>query len=386
MNKINRKFIVLIAIAILLKIALFLYVACSARQGIFAPDSKEYLGSGIILVTEGKFATENAKGIYTYQFYRTPGYPLFLGILRVFLGMPLIGIVFVQMALTVIAAVFTYKAALLIGEEIAPLSLLIVLLDPPSTVFSMMLLTEALFLFLTSLFMYLFLSFIKNERIGSLVLSALVIALAVYVRPIVYFMPVAMAIFLAFAFKRKSPKKAFVNALVFAVIIYGLIAPWHMRNIKRFNTNRFCSINNATISEEWGTGLYKSYKRNKDPISQGLPPVAYYCNVTARCLFSLFTRPANFKYFDNRVITVAGKVFSYPWIIFWMSGLLVGLSRMKGNTNLYFLAFMILYFTSTTVFATMWGSGPRFRVPMVPFIAILSAYGWHKLTRRSCKC
>jgi len=114
MNKINRKFIVLIAIAILLKIALFLYVACSARQGIFAPDSKEYLGSGIILVTEGKFATENAKGIYTYQFYRTPGYPLFLGILRVFLGMPLIGIVFVQMALTVIAAVFTYKAALLI--------------------------------------------------------------------------------------------------------------------------------------------------------------------------------------------------------------------------------------------------------------------------------
>jgi len=304
----------------------------------------------------------------------------------VFLGMPLIGIVFVQMALTVIAAVFTYKAALLIGEEIAPLSLLIVLFDPPSTVFSMMLLTEALFFFLISLFMYLFLSFIKNERIGSLVLSALVIALAVYVRPIVYFMPVAMAIFLAFAFKRKSPKKAFVNALVFAVIVYGSIAPWHMRNIKRFNINRFCSINNATISEEWGTGLYKSYKRNKDPISQGLPPVAYYCNVTARCLFSLFTRPANFKYFDNRVITVAGKVFSYPWIIFWMSGLLVGLSRMKGNTNLYFLAFMILYFTSTTVFATMWGSGPRFRVPMVPFIAILSAYGWHKLTRRSCKC
>ncbi|MBU0468229.1 MAG: glycosyltransferase family 39 protein [Candidatus Omnitrophica bacterium] len=385
MNKTNRKFIVLIAIALLLKIALFSYVACSARQSMFAPDSEGYIKTGITLITEGKFATENTKGIFIYQLYRTPGYPLFLGILNVFFRIPLIGIVFVQMVLTVIAGYFTYKAALLIDEELAPLSALIVLFDPPATVFSMMLLTEALFLFLISLFMYLFLSFLRTEKIVSLVLSALVIVAAVYVRPVVYFIPVAMAIFLVFVFMRKSPKKAFFNALVFALIVYGMIAPWHLRNIKRFNMNKFCSINNATISEQWGTGLYRSYKRNKDPISKGLPPVAYYSNVTARCLFSLFTRPANFKYFGNRAITVVGKVFSYPWIFFWMLGLLVGLSKMKGNTALYFLAFIILYFTTTTVFATMWGSGPRFRVPMVPFMAILSAYGWQNIKRRFCK-
>ena len=375
----NRIFFILIGIALVLKIALFSYVAFSARDGIFAPDSQEYVETGITLVTQGKFAKENANGNFIYQFYRTPGYPLFVGLLKEFLRMPLLGIVFVQIFLTVVAGVFTYKAAFLIDEKLAPLSLLIVLFDPASTVFSMMLLTEALFLLLMSLFMYLILRFLKTEKMGSLVFSALVLAVAVYVRPAAYFIAVAMAIFLFFVFIRRSPKKAFVNALIFVVIVYGLIAPWHLRNIKRFNINKFCNINNATISEQWGTGLYKSYRRNKDPISQGLPPVAYYCNVTARNLFSLFTRPANLKYFGNRSITVAGKVFSYPWILFWMAGLLVGLSRMKGSTSLYFLALIILYFTTTTVFATMWGSGPRFRVPMVPFIAILSAFGWQNI-------
>ena len=125
--------------------------------------------------------------------------------------------------------------------------------------------------------------------------------------------------------------------------------------------------------------MYKSFERNNDPISKGLPPAAYYCNVTARCFLSLFTRPATFKYFGNRALTVAGKIFSYPWIAFWMAGLLVGLAKMRGNVNYYFLAFMIFYFTATTIVATMWGSGPRFRIPMVPFIAILSAYGWQKI-------
>lgn len=386
MKKADTTFIVLIAIALILKVALFSYVAFRAPQGIFAPDSHGYVETGVTLVSEGKFAREYTRGNFTYEFYRTPGYPLFIGTLNVLLRIPLLGIVFIQMVLTVMAGVVTYKAALLVDEDLAPLSLLIVLFDPAVTVFSMMLLTEALFVLLMSLFMYFVLRYFKTEKSPWLILSALVIAAAVYVRPAAYFIAIAMAIFLFFVFIRKRPKKAFVPIIVFVVIVYGSIAPWHLRNIKRFNQNKFCNINNATISEELGTGLYKSYRRNKDPISQGLPPVAYYCNVTARNLLSLFTRPANFKYFGNRVITVAGKVFSYPWIFFWMIGLLAGLLRIKSSTGLYFLALMIFYFTTTTVLATMWGSGPRFRVPMVPFIAILSAYGWQNILRRSCKC
>jgi uncharacterized membrane protein YkvA (DUF1232 family) len=41
-----------------------------------------------------------------------------------------------------------------------------------------------------------------------------------------------------------------------------------------------------------------------------------------------------------------------------------------------FIFSIILYFVFITIAGDMWYSGERFRVPIVPFIAIISAAGW----------
>jgi len=168
-------------------------------------------------------------------------------------------------------------------------------------------------------------------------------------------------------------KKKFIHACIFVITVYSLLFLWQWRNNEHFQKFQFSNIDNATVNSQ---GLYKSYERNEDPYSKGLPPTLYYLNVASRNLMSLMTRPVSFKYFGSDNLKKIGKIFSYPWIAFWLIGLILGVSKAGGNISYQFLLIVILYFIAATIVGTMWGSGARFRVPMMPFIAIISSCGW----------
>jgi hypothetical protein len=164
------------------------------------------------------------------------------------------------------------------------------------------------------------------------------------------------------------------------VTLHSLLFPWQWRNYIHFGKFEFSDVAGSTLRS---TGMYKSYERNQDLKSQGLPPLPYYLNASSRCLLSLLTRPVSLKYFGSKPLKAAGKIYSYPWIMFWLAGILLGL-RGAGKDICYpFLAVVILYFIFTSVIAAMWIADARFRVPMMPFIAILSAYGWSSLKGRT---
>ena len=167
-----------------------------------------------------------------------------------------------------------------------------------------------------------------------------------------------------------------VHGLMFVSIVYSLLVPWHYRNWKRFSDGRFTYIEDATYNHN--TPLH-SYSKNKDPYSQGLPPALYYLNTSSRQLFSLLTRPANFKYFHSDVIKKLGKVLSYPVTFFWLIGFVIFLVGVRKDTLGLFALCVILYFIGITLVATGWGASPRFRIPLMPFISILSTLGWLKI-------
>jgi hypothetical protein len=168
-------------------------------------------------------------------------------------------------------------------------------------------------------------------------------------------------------------KKSFIHAILFAVIVYGSLFPWQWRNYARFRKFEFSSVEGGVIRSQ---SIYKSYSRNRDPVSRNLPPVPYYFNVSARSLLSLYTRPVSMKYFESETVKKGGKIFSYLWIAFWLTGFLRGLGKMGGNMHFHFSALVILYLTVATVVGGMWVADGRFRAVMMPFIAVLSAYGW----------
>ncbi|MDP3791637.1 MAG: hypothetical protein Q8R38_06310 [Candidatus Omnitrophota bacterium] len=121
----NKRYIlIIIAIALVIKLSLFLFAAIHAPQGKLLPDSYGYLKLSDMLTTKGVFATQNENGALTYEMFRTPGYPLFLAILNGILKIPLDGVVLLQIAMTFIMAFIVYRATLEIDQKIALLSAL----------------------------------------------------------------------------------------------------------------------------------------------------------------------------------------------------------------------------------------------------------------------
>ncbi len=371
----------LIILALVLKMFLFAYAAKYVPQAKFKPDSDLYLKTATTLISQKAFAVVNDNGTLNYVMYRTPGYPLFLGVFHDLFQIPLNGIILIQILLTLLVVVVVYKSASYIDPALATLAGLIILFDPAITVYSLMLLTESLFLLFISLFMLVFILYMKFFKVRWLALAALLLIIATYVRPVSYYLGLLVSLFIICIFIRQAPKKALVHAVLFFVIVYSAIAIWHFRNYAHFKQNTFSTITNATISRTHGTGLLHSYQKTNDPRWKVMPPVAYYINMGSRSLLSLWTRPASFKDFNSLALKYAGKVFSYLWIVFWLGGFLKGLTKIKGNQYFYFLFLVICYFTVVTVLATMWGATARFRIPMMPFIAIISAYGWLSLRK-----
>ena len=378
----RKKILILITIAILLKSSLFLFSTFKTPELKISADTYSYLESGLSMVSSGVFGTINEDGSHSYQYYRTPGYPLFLGIFHGFLKIPLNGVVYLQIILTLLSAAIVFKTATMISPQLGTIAFIIILFDPAITIYSLILLTESLFLFLMSIFMYAMITYLQGRNKKYLLLSALTLAAATYVRPITFYLGGILAVFIFAASVQKNPKKGIIHACIFIVTVYSLLFLWQYRNYTHFKEFQFSNINNATINLK---GLYKSYKRNEDPISQGLPPVAYYVNVGSRNLMSLMTRPASFKNFNSPNLKKAGKVFSYPWIAFWLIGFFLGIRKAGKNFSFHFLLIVILYLMGATIIGTMWGSGPRFRIPMMPYIAILSAYGWSFINKKKVR-
>ena len=370
-------FVIILALAI--KFSLFAFAAIHAPQGKLLPDSYGYLRLADTIVTKGVFGIKNEDGTLSYDMFRTPGYPLLLAIVNGILKIRLDGVVLLQIVMTLLAAWITYRTALEIDPRIALLSMAIILFDPPITIFSLTILTESLFLLLIAIFMLNFTLYLKHKKAVFIVLSAIILATATYVRPIGYYLGFAIFFFILYASKGKDFWKHLKYAVIFIVIVYSIIGLWQVRNYIRCHDAGFCYAERFDLNHQ---GLFKSYARNTDSYTQGMAPLPYYVNVTFRSLMSLMTRPGNFKYFGSDTLTLAGKVLGYPWMIFWLSGFIIGIAKIRHNIYVKFTLFITFYFIITSVGALLWGVSERLRVPMMPFIAIISAYGWVSLRGR----
>lgn len=375
MLKSKRYFLYAVIAAIIIKLFLFVFAEIRAPDGKIQPDSPDYLETAAMMASNGVFAVKGENGGFKYEILRTPGYPLFLAIFHNKMGIPLGGIVFLQIILAIIAAWITYRTAAILNPKVAFLSAVIILYAPPITIFSQMILTEALFLFLISIFMLEFTLYLKYREIKMVISAALLLAAATYVRPITYYLGAAMAIFMIYANIREDRKKGLFHALIFLVVVYSLLGIWEARNYARCGEGVFSGISLTNA----GVGLIGSYARNTDPATQGMAPVPYYLNVTFRCLMSIMTRPGTLKYFHSDILTALGKILAYPWMIFWLTGFIAGIAATKRNIYLRSYLFITLYFLTASIINIMWLVSERFRVPIMPFIAIISAYGWIKL-------
>lgn len=369
----DRWVLLVFAFIIGFRIAFFCYTVISAPEAKFQPDSNRYITTAQILYSDHVFAREKQDDRFVFEDFRTPGYPFFLAVFHNSLKLPLDGIVFLQNMLTFLTAFFVYKSSVMIDRRFGVLSAFVILFDPNILVYNYMIMTESLCMFLISVFMYLFLNYINNRSVKLLVLSALIIAGSVYVRPIGYYLGAALSLYILFLGWKERRKRQIAHACAFFLVVYCLVGAWQIRNKHHFGRPFFTILTEDVIPDQ---GLYKSYNRNIDPATKGLPPAAYYINVATRSSLSFLTRPGSFKYFKSASLTIAGKIISYPWIFIWVCGLLIGIIKFNNKRHLVLFLLMILYFMAASVAGGLWGIGSRFRIPVMPCIAVLTACGW----------
>ncbi|MFA5275466.1 MAG: glycosyltransferase family 39 protein [Candidatus Omnitrophota bacterium] len=376
----NKYIITIIAFAILIKFGLFAIGTMRVPDSKFDPDTVDYLNTASTLYSDFSFASKDSNGVLKPHVLRTPGYPIFLAIVHNLMKVPLSGVIFLQVLLTILAAFILYKTTIQIDERLAVLSAIIMLYDLPVSVFSLKLMTEALFLALITLFIYIFIRYLKTGRFKFVLLSSILLVISTYVRPISYYLGIATAVFIVYANIPRNFKIAIKHALIFLIIVYSLLGVWQVRNY------RCCKVKSFTSIEGYITKLYGLVREPVEGknhaggfITATVKSSFNYLYEFQRAFLSVMTRPGTLKYFHSKPLAAAGKIFGYLLVAFWMIGFLAGIFRIKKNIYFQFLTLLILYFLMVAIVSLGVDAAERFRVPIVPCIAIISSYGWSLL-------
>jgi hypothetical protein len=364
----------LVTAAIFLKIFLFVFITLNAPSAKFEPDSYEYLRTTSMLKEKGVFAYQDASGTVQSEVWRTPGYPLFIAGLHNGMGLPLDGVVFVQVLLTILAAWIVFKTALLIDEKTAFLSGLIVLFDPTISVISLRIMSEALYLFLLALFFLYFTQYLKSPKMKPLLLAALILVIATYVRPVSYYVGLMASFFIICSNAPGNRKAAVFHALVFLGVVYALLILWHIRNYMCCGETSFTTVVSANFNEK---GLFdKHFVVKEASIAGWLAAAGRFLFTGVYSIFKILLRPVSFRYFGSEFLRYAGCILSYPWTIFWFGGFLAGLSQLRSNIYFRFFLLIILYFSIIPVLNLGTVQEARYRIPIMPCFAIMAASGW----------
>lgn len=198
------------------------------QDGYFDISRNLLLGNG--------FSINPTPPFYPYS-YGVPGYPFFLffllwatrsymatGMIQLILGalIPVLGMYLSRL----IVPTFN-RAPLVVGILLA--------LAPYQTLFSFIFYTEALFTVFFSIFLILFLYFLKIPSIRLAVLAGLFLGLATLTKPTVQYLAIVGVIFAWWHFRNSLHKNILLKLGYFFLIFLAVLSPWIYRNYRVFN-------------------------------------------------------------------------------------------------------------------------------------------------------
>jgi hypothetical protein len=389
----------------------------------FAPDTTSYLDYANAIINGHFWDYPSA--------IRTPVYPLFLAIFQ----SQIVLTILTQMVLSVVTVFFTYQIAKMMFYEnnIAFLASILLAFSLESITHSYYLLSETLFTFFLVASIYAFIHARKSQKISLLILSALLLSLSILTRPFALFFPVILIGFIIF--DKKPCRSRIKNTFVFISFINLLIGGWMVRNLMVVGVATISSISSqnllyynaaslvadqtdrnelevremfvnqvATILDEKAlpdteANRYKIEKESGIKIILA-DPLQYACIHLKSDLNNLLPDTDILEilgfsegqkgtldmikqkglwagvvhYFDG---DYRGLILLVPFIILLLItyiGASIAIFRLFQKKRFYELAILLLPITYGLLLPGS-PSNPRFRVPIMPFLVILAAYG-----------
>lgn len=382
MKWIEKKHIVVLIFFVALIVRL-LFVNYSA--GIPTSDATSYDRLGLS-VSEGKGYVESDGSPYSF---RPPLYPLFLGIIYKFFGHSYFAVRMIQSVIGAFTCVFIF----IIGKKICNykvgiLSAFLSVIYPPFIKSAELLLTELVFTFLLTILIFYLLKIQKDMKIKHCIIFGLALGVAALTRSAILLFP--FFIVPIFVYSRKY---TFLNKLVRYIIIllFFLLAllPWSIRNFNVYHRI-------IPIATQGGITFYSSYcppdgifgklATMQDPIireaSKIISPVVRSEFLVKKTLDFILNNPKEVVILEFKKVLylwapfdweiIGNRWFNFVYVIilpFFAFGLFLSFRKFK---QFYPVLLPIVYIQIMSLF--FYGS-PRFRLPVEPFIFILSAIG-----------
>jgi hypothetical protein len=253
------RLVLLLALVIRATVAMAAY----ARQTTSAPDSMTYVRPVAALVESGRFDSFGAP-----ELARTPGYPLVLA-----LGELAGNMLAVTLAVQVIVNCLTVfgVAALALamgaGTRVAMVAAAMYAVEPSSIIYVTKVLTETLFTAFVTGLLVAFTCWLRGGSKVDLVIGGVCLAAGCFVRPILYYAPVLLALLGMMAWQRQgSRRRALADVALFFVVAVMPIAAWRARNAMVAGYDGFAAITDVNLMEYRAAGAIA--RRSGEPIAQ----------------------------------------------------------------------------------------------------------------------
>jgi len=412
------------------------------NMGFIRQDTQVYVPAALALLQHHTFVVDPDHPTDAVQVV-PPGYPFLLALAIAAGVKFASGIALLQILLAAGTVLLTYKLAELLiprrassGQALVPLiGAGIVALDFGSVRYTCEVLTETSFTLALLAATCALLLFISRPTTGHAILTGALFVAATFIRAVTYYLLPLIALFMfIWAYKRRAatPARWFTGPSLAAVLIILTIGGWQARNLALNNNASFCSIAHVNMLFYRAAGVLAEKEhisfaeaRNRlgyCTIQKRLPFIGpssgwmmrkgieivlqhpfLYIKVAARGLVRMLVYPAGAK---TALMEWAGcpdggsffEAARWAWgrspagmlalcwegvslIALW-GGSLLSLIHAKR-----FLAALprthILAILGILVYLAVISAGPeadaRFRIPMVPLWAVLSAFGWAQL-------
>ena len=224
-----------IAAAVVRFALLAVSLARGGTNAIVFPDTPSYLEPGRNLLLHGRFFADGVPDLL-----RTPGYSLFFAITS--LG-GLTASAAANVILSVFCVILVWRLGLRVFDDgrIALGAAWIFAFEPIAVNYSALLYSETLYLTLFLLSMERIAAFLRERRLRTLAVGGLWFAAATFVRPVSYYLPVALALGLFLVLARVPGLRWKAPAVLLITALPWLVA-WQIRNRVETGYGGFSSV------------------------------------------------------------------------------------------------------------------------------------------------
>jgi len=216
--------------AFVIRMLLFIFVCGSPGHSFMFTDSFDYDNVAVNLLEHRQFFQSGGPENFEPYTFRTPVYPFYLAILYALGGRNVYVPIIFQIIIGSLTCLLVYQLGKELTGKIGGLVAgFIMVFEPISILYSNLVLTETLFVFIFTLSIFYFLRFIYREQRKWLFLSGCFLGLSALTRPVALYFFIPMFIVSLIIFKGNTIKRILnFGVLLSAFLLF--ITPWFIRN------------------------------------------------------------------------------------------------------------------------------------------------------------